>query len=120
MSYSCCNLRQYSPPVVVLMVFLPDVSSSSWLCIHGFLQMDVYCFLFTDLFLITKPVKKAERTKVIRQPMLIDRVVCRDLKDTGEQLVCACRASPPSKCLSLLICTHKQKCREYEILNLFQ
>lgn len=45
--------------------------------------MDVYCFLFTDLFLITKPVKKAERTKVIRQPLLVDKVVCRALKDPG-------------------------------------
>ncbi|KAJ6666142.1 hypothetical protein lerEdw1_001046 [Lerista edwardsae] len=60
-------------------------------------KMDVYCFLFTDLFLITKPVKKAERTKVIRQPMLIDRVVCRDLKDPGEERMCTCSASPPSK-----------------------
>ncbi|KAL8198633.1 UNVERIFIED_CONTAM: Pleckstrin y domain-containing G member 5 [Gekko kuhli] len=50
-------------------------------------KMDVYCFLFTDLFLITKPVKKAERTKVIRQPLLVDRVVCRDLKDPGSFLV---------------------------------
>ncbi|KAF7236174.1 Pleckstrin-likey domain-containing family G member 5, partial [Varanus komodoensis] len=47
-------------------------------------KMDVYCFLFTDLFLITKPVKKAERTKVIRQPLLVDKVVCRTLKDPGE------------------------------------
>lgn len=47
-------------------------------------QMDVYCFLFTDLFLITKPVKKAERTKVIRQPLLVDKVICRELKDPGE------------------------------------
>lgn len=46
--------------------------------------MDVYCFLFTDLFLITKPVKKAERTKVVRQPLLVDKVVCRELKDPGE------------------------------------
>nr|XP_056721054.1 pleckstrin homology domain-containing family G member 5 [Euleptes europaea] len=50
-------------------------------------KMDVYCFLFTDLFLITKPVKKAERTKVIRQPLLVDRVVCRDLKDPGSFLL---------------------------------
>lgn len=47
--------------------------------------MDVYCFLFTDLFLITKPFKKAERTKVIRQPLLVDRVICRELRDPGEQ-----------------------------------
>ncbi|XP_056400794.1 pleckstrin homology domain-containing family G member 5 isoform X2 [Hyla sarda] len=50
-------------------------------------KMDVYCFLFTDLFLITKPVKKAERTKVIRQPLLVDKVICRELKDTGSFLL---------------------------------
>ncbi|KAI1231469.1 Pleckstrin y domain-containing family G member 5, partial [Lamprotornis superbus] len=50
-------------------------------------KMDVYCFLFTDLFLITKPVKKAERTKVIRQPLLVDRVVCRELRDPGSFLL---------------------------------
>nr|XP_020655642.1 pleckstrin homology domain-containing family G member 5 isoform X2 [Pogona vitticeps] len=50
-------------------------------------KMDVYCFLFTDLFLITKPVKKAERTKVIRQPLLVDKVVCRALKDPGSFLL---------------------------------
>lgn len=47
-------------------------------------QMDVYCFLFTDLLLITKPLKKAERTKVVRQPLLVDKVVCRELRDPGE------------------------------------
>lgn len=46
--------------------------------------MDVYCFLFTDLLLVTKAVKKAERTKVIRPPLLVDRLVCRELRDPGE------------------------------------
>ncbi len=46
--------------------------------------MDVYCFLFTDLLLITKPVKRLEKVKVIRQPLLLHNVVCRELKDTGE------------------------------------
>ncbi|NXV35414.1 PKHG5 protein, partial [Rissa tridactyla] len=50
-------------------------------------KMDVYCFLFTDLFLITKPLKKAERTKVIRQPLLVDKVVCRELRDPGSFLL---------------------------------
>ncbi|XP_014807512.1 PREDICTED: pleckstrin homology domain-containing family G member 5 [Calidris pugnax] len=50
-------------------------------------KMDVYCFLFTDLFLITKPLKKAERTKVIRQPLLVDKVVCRELRDAGSFLL---------------------------------
>lgn len=46
--------------------------------------MDVYCFLFTDLLLVTKAVKKAERTKVIRPPLLVDKIVCRELRDPGE------------------------------------
>ncbi|KAM6435568.1 pleckstrin homology domain-containing family G member 5 isoform 2-T4 [Liasis olivaceus] len=50
-------------------------------------KMDVYCFLFTDLFLITKPAKKAERTRVIRQPLLIDKVVCQVLRDPGSFLL---------------------------------
>lgn len=50
-------------------------------------KMDVHCFLFTDMFLITKPVKKAEKTKVIRQPLFVDKVVCRELKDPGSFLL---------------------------------
>ncbi|XP_051915360.1 pleckstrin homology domain-containing family G member 5 isoform X2 [Hippocampus zosterae] len=46
-------------------------------------RMDVYCFLFTDLLLITKPVKRVEKVKIIRQPLLIHNVVCKELKDTG-------------------------------------
>ncbi|XP_055980929.1 pleckstrin homology domain-containing family G member 5 [Sorex fumeus] len=50
-------------------------------------KMDVYCFLFTDLLLVTKAVKKAERTKVIRPPLLVDRLVCRELRDPGSFLL---------------------------------
>ncbi|XP_054641311.1 pleckstrin homology domain-containing family G member 5 isoform X2 [Dunckerocampus dactyliophorus] len=46
-------------------------------------RMDVYCFLFTDLLLITKPVKRVEKVKIIRQPLLIHNVVCKELKDAG-------------------------------------
>lgn len=46
--------------------------------------MDVYCFLFSDLLLITKPVKRVEKVKVIRQPLFLQNVVCRELKDPGE------------------------------------
>ncbi|KAL1020592.1 hypothetical protein UPYG_G00002150 [Umbra pygmaea] len=45
-------------------------------------RMEVFCFLFTDLLLITKPVKR-EKVKVIRQPLLIHNVVCKELKDPG-------------------------------------
>lgn len=47
--------------------------------------MDVYCVLFTDLLLITKPVKRVEKVKIIRQPLLIHNIVCRELKDPGER-----------------------------------
>ncbi|XP_025712178.1 pleckstrin homology domain-containing family G member 5 isoform X1 [Callorhinus ursinus] len=50
-------------------------------------KMDVYCFLFTDLLLVTKAVKRAERTKVIRPPLLVDKIVCRELRDPGSFLL---------------------------------
>ncbi|XP_041945825.1 pleckstrin homology domain-containing family G member 5 isoform X1 [Alosa sapidissima] len=50
-------------------------------------RVDVYCFLFTDLLLITKPVKRVERVRVIRQPLLLHQVVCRELKDAGAFLL---------------------------------
>ncbi|XP_044067646.1 pleckstrin homology domain-containing family G member 5 isoform X2 [Siniperca chuatsi] len=46
-------------------------------------RMDVYCVLFTDLLLITKPVKRVEKVKIIRQPLLIHNIVCKELKDPG-------------------------------------
>uniref|UniRef100_A0A2K6JTQ5 Pleckstrin homology and RhoGEF domain containing G5 n=1 Tax=Rhinopithecus bieti TaxID=61621 RepID=A0A2K6JTQ5_RHIBE len=50
-------------------------------------KVDVYCFLFTDLLLVTKAVKKAERTRVIRPPLLVDKIVCRELRDPGSFLL---------------------------------
>ncbi|XP_043976256.1 pleckstrin homology domain-containing family G member 5 isoform X1 [Gambusia affinis] len=46
-------------------------------------RMEVYCFLFTDLLLVTKPVKRVEKVKIIRQPLLIHNIVCKELKDPG-------------------------------------
>ncbi|XP_034169960.1 pleckstrin homology domain-containing family G member 5 isoform X3 [Pangasianodon hypophthalmus] len=50
-------------------------------------KMDVHCFLFTDMLLITKPVKRVEKVKVIRQPLIIHNIVCKDLKDPGTFLL---------------------------------
>ncbi|XP_061694795.1 pleckstrin homology domain-containing family G member 5 isoform X2 [Syngnathoides biaculeatus] len=50
-------------------------------------RMDVYCFLFTDVLLITKPVKRVEKVKIIRQPLLIHNIVCKELKDTGSFII---------------------------------
>ncbi|KAM8864432.1 pleckstrin homology domain-containing family G member 5 isoform 3-T3 [Spinachia spinachia] len=46
-------------------------------------RMEVYCVLFTDQLLITKPVKRVEKVKIICQPLLIHNVVCKELKDPG-------------------------------------
>jgi len=49
------------------------------------LQMDVYCFLFTDMLLITKPTaKRGEKVKVIKPPMRLDKIVVHSLRDVGK------------------------------------
>ncbi|XP_035698185.1 pleckstrin homology domain-containing family G member 5-like [Branchiostoma floridae] len=51
-------------------------------------KVDVYGFLFTDMLLITKPIKRgSEKFKVIKQPMIMDRIVLRELKDPGSFLL---------------------------------
>ncbi|XP_062449718.1 pleckstrin homology domain-containing family G member 5 [Rhea pennata] len=50
-------------------------------------KLDVHCFLFTDVLLVTKPGKRAERARVVRQPLLVDRIVCRELRDPGSFLL---------------------------------
>ena len=49
------------------------------------LQMDVHCFLFTDMLLVCKPMgRKGEKMKLIRQPFVVDRLLCRELsKDSS-------------------------------------
>ncbi|KAH7641872.1 rho guanine exchange factor-like protein [Dermatophagoides farinae] len=49
-------------------------------------KQDVHCFLFTDVFLVCKPLNKKSsdsRMKVIRQPFITDRLVVRELKDSS-------------------------------------
>ncbi|XP_078061197.1 uncharacterized protein LOC144487027, partial [Mustelus asterias] len=50
-------------------------------------KTEVHCLLFNDLFLITKPLKKGNRGKVIRQPLMLDKIVSRELKDPGSFLL---------------------------------
>nr|XP_027198898.1 uncharacterized protein LOC113793122 isoform X2 [Dermatophagoides pteronyssinus] len=49
-------------------------------------KQDVHCFLFTDVFLVCKPLNKKSsdsRMKVIRQPFIIDRLVVHELKESS-------------------------------------
>ena len=42
-------------------------------------QVDVRCFLFTDMLLVCKPLtKKGDKVRVIRQPYVIDRLVVQE------------------------------------------
>ncbi|XP_029415663.1 pleckstrin homology domain-containing family G member 6 isoform X2 [Nannospalax galili] len=44
-------------------------------------KLDVYLFLFSDVLLVTKPQRKADRAKVIRPPLMLEKLVCRPLRD---------------------------------------
>ncbi|XP_022246496.1 pleckstrin homology domain-containing family G member 5-like isoform X2 [Limulus polyphemus] len=47
-------------------------------------KVDVHCFLFTDMFLICKPLgKRGDKVRVIRQPYLVERLKVQELKDGG-------------------------------------
>ena len=47
-------------------------------------QTDVYCFLFTDMFLVTKPAtKRGDKVKVIKPPMRLDKIIICGLRDVG-------------------------------------
>ncbi|XP_067130429.1 pleckstrin homology domain-containing family G member 5-like isoform X6 [Centruroides vittatus] len=51
-------------------------------------QIDVQCFLFTDMLLICKATgKKGDKVRVIRQPYIVDRLVLQELKDGSGLLV---------------------------------
>jgi hypothetical protein len=45
------------------------------------LQLDVYLFLFSDVLLVTKPQRKVDKAKVIRPPLMLEKLVCRPLRD---------------------------------------
>lgn len=45
------------------------------------LQLDVYLFLFSDVLLVTKPQRKADKAKVIRPPLMLEKLVCQPLRD---------------------------------------
>lgn len=44
-------------------------------------KMDVYLFLFSDVLLVTKPQRKVDKAKVIRPPLMLEKLVCRPLRD---------------------------------------
>lgn len=53
---------------------------------HTHFQTDVDCFLFTDLILVCKAIKRMDKFKIIRPPMRLDQLVVSELKDKGRSL----------------------------------
>ncbi|KAM5254818.1 pleckstrin homology domain-containing family G member 6 isoform 1-T4 [Hipposideros larvatus] len=50
-------------------------------------KLDAYLFLFTDVLLVTKPQRKTDKAKVIRPPFMLEKIVCRSLRDPSSFLV---------------------------------
>ncbi|XP_075409248.1 pleckstrin homology domain-containing family G member 6 [Tenrec ecaudatus] len=50
-------------------------------------KLDVHLFLFSDVLLVTKPQRKADKAKVIRPPLMLENLVCRPLRDPNSFLV---------------------------------
>ncbi|XP_035973536.1 pleckstrin homology domain-containing family G member 6 isoform X1 [Halichoerus grypus] len=50
-------------------------------------KLDVYLFLFSDVLLVTKPQRKADKAKVIRPPLMLEKLVCQPLRDPNSFLV---------------------------------
>ncbi len=67
-------------------------------CLHYctfVIQVDVHCFLFTDLLLITKQNKRGgDKVKVIKPPMRLDKIIVQPLTDQ-----CECFKQWASLCL---------------------
>lgn len=50
-------------------------------------KLDVYLFLFSDVLLVTKPQRRADKAKVIRPPFMLEKLVCQRLRDPNSFLV---------------------------------
>ncbi|KFO20243.1 Pleckstrin homology domain-containing family G member 6 [Fukomys damarensis] len=50
-------------------------------------KLDVYLFLFSDVLLVTKPPRKADKAKIIRPPVMLEKLVCQQLRDPNSFLV---------------------------------
>ncbi|XP_055214451.1 pleckstrin homology domain-containing family G member 6 isoform X2 [Gorilla gorilla gorilla] len=50
-------------------------------------KLDVYLFLFSDVLLVTKPQRKVDKAKVIRPPLMLEKLVCQPLRDPNSFLL---------------------------------
>ncbi|XP_072810937.1 pleckstrin homology domain-containing family G member 6 isoform X1 [Vicugna pacos] len=50
-------------------------------------KLDVYLFLFSDVLLVTKRQRRADKAKVIRPPLMLEKLVCQPLRDPSSFLL---------------------------------
>jgi len=71
---------------------VPFITEPEWRCVlmEGAMKLaekqnraDVYCFLFTDIFLITKGKRNNEKYKILKQPFRLTKVYLKPLKESG-------------------------------------
>lgn len=72
-----------------------DLSSVLSYCFLVVTQLELVALLFSDVLLLTKVQKKAERLKVVRPPLALDRMYCYTLKDGCEYRSAAVRTTEP-------------------------
>ena len=57
----------------------------------------MYLFLFSDVLLVTKPQRKADKAKVIRPPLMLEKLVCQPLRDPSMSFLQGVFSSPSSQ-----------------------
>nr|XP_054299266.1 pleckstrin homology domain-containing family G member 6 isoform X4 [Pongo pygmaeus] len=60
-------------------------------------KLDVYLFLFSDVLLVTKPQRKADKAKVIRPPLMLEKLVCQPLRDPSTSFLQGVFSFPSSQ-----------------------
>lgn len=79
-------------------------------------QIEVHAFLFTDMLLVTKPVKRLGESrvkfKIIRQPFVIDRLVTLEVARDPPTLACVYLSIYQTACSAFVL-----SCSEMELIK---
>ncbi|EPY87852.1 pleckstriny domain-containing family G member 6-like protein [Camelus ferus] len=79
------NLRPFSTLDLTSPVLGVAPEHTRQLLLEG--PLDVYLFLFSDVLLVTKRQRRADKAKVIRPPLMLEKLVCQPLRDPSSFLL---------------------------------
>lgn len=81
-----------------------------------FFQIEVHAFLFTDMLLVTKPIKRLGESKVkfkiIRQPFVVDRLVTQEIARDPPTLACVYLSVYQTACSAFVL-----SCSEIDLIK---